>query len=74
MSPAQKAVRTRNARQALMEQYGETTFFVLRDMLKNKMDDEDVCDYNLITDTQLAAYKAHLTMGTYDYALRFCNF
>ena len=72
MSPAKKAVRTKRARDAFREAYSNTTFEVISGLIKGR-DEDTIMWMTGVDELQLAAYKAHLTMGTYDNSLVGCN-
>ena len=73
MTAAMKAVRTRKARQAFVNSYGETTAMVVRGLIRGQ-DEFDLMWETGIDQAQLAAYKANLHRGTYSAHLRHCNF
>ena len=70
---AKKAVATVRARRLLKQVYGDTTFWVVRDLVEGRAD-EVIMDWNGLTRASLAAYKANLTRGTYADLLSKCRF
>lgn len=71
MTPAKKAALTRAGRKELRDAYGNMTYDVLSALLHENLDPVDNFYY---TSGTVAAIKAHLTRGTYDWVLNSCNF
>jgi hypothetical protein len=72
LSTAQRAVRTRKARQDFVKKYGQDSFNVVC-ILENGGSTLDAELRAVLPRTTVAAIAANLTRGTYNYALANCN-
>lgn len=73
LTPAQKAARTRRARDLFCDTYGIQTFDVV-EMLARGKSTQEVSDMLWISVPSAAAYAANFTRGTYSRFLKDCNF
>lgn len=69
---AKKAVRTRKARQAFKQAFGEVVYLTV-DGLVNGLTTKDIAGIMNTSVGSIAAIKANLTRGTYNAAMKNCN-
>jgi len=73
LTPAQKAARTRAAREGLKNRYGVDTYNVVRSLQRGESTVRAAVSAGVWPETA-AAIKANLTRGTYDNFVGDCNF
>lgn len=73
MTSAQKATKTRKARQAFRNHYGDESYNVVKRIVQGER--TETIERNTWTPmVSIDAYRANVTRGTYDHLLADCNF
>jgi hypothetical protein len=75
MTSAQKAVKTKAARKAFRDQYGDESYEVVSRIVRGEKTGE-IYDYapHYVPWDSISSYRANVTRGTYDHVLADCNF